>query len=395
MTSKRDRAAYSSLEEIGGLVSSRKVSPVDLLESTLDRVKKIDPKLNAFITVASEQARQDALSAQREIQQKHYRGPLHGVPIHLKDNIETRGIRTTAGSSILSNFVPDQDAEVVRALRRAGAVIFGKTNLHEFAYGITSENPHYGAVHNPWNTEYMTGGSSGGSAAAIASGIGFGSLGTDTGGSVRIPSSLCGTVGLKPTFGRVSARGVIPLSPSLDHVGPIARTVADAAVVLQAIAGYDSRDPNSGNVPVPDYVTALEQTPARVRVGVPRKFFYENLDAETALVIEEALSVLEKQGADVRDIELKIPIDWSLLSAEAYACHAEFIRRSPELYQPETLRRFRAGESISAAEVDARRHELKNYRSEIDGVFKQIDVLVTPTTPHPAPRLAGLTEKPD
>jgi aspartyl-tRNA(Asn)/glutamyl-tRNA(Gln) amidotransferase subunit A len=383
------------IRELSDQIRRNQLSPVELTQYCLSRIEKLNPLLNAFITVNDESALRVAREAEAEIQKGNWRGPLHGIPIGLKDLIDTAGLRTTAASALHKDRIPTEDAEVVTQLKAAGAILIGKQNLHEFAYGGSSIISYFGPVRNPWNPDHIAGGSSGGSAAAVAAEMCCAAIGTDTGGSIREPASLCGVVGLKPTFGRVSARGVIPLSPSLDHVGPIARTVADAAVVLQAIAGYDSRDPNSGNVPVPDYVTALEQTPARVRVGVPRKFFYENLDAETALVIEEALSVLEKQGADVRDTELKIPIDWSLLSAEAYACHAEFIRRSPELYQPETLRRLRAGESISAAEVDARRHELKNYRSEIDGVFKQIDVLVTPTTPHPAPRLAGLTENPD
>src|ERR1700683_2731289 len=237
MKSKHDQELfYLSIDDVAELLRTRKVSPVDLLESVLGRVEQINPKLNAFITVAADEARRDACQAQKEIQQKRYRGYLHGVPIPIKDNIKTRGIRTTAGSSILSNFVLSEDAEVVRALRRAGAIIFGKTNLHEFAYGITSENPHYGAVHNPWNVDHMAGGSSGGSAVAVASGMGFGSLGTDTGGSIRIPASLCGIVGPHATVRRVSTSGVIPLSKSLDHVGPITRTVSDAAAVLEAIS---------------------------------------------------------------------------------------------------------------------------------------------------------------
>lgn len=388
MTSKRDRVVYSSLEEIGGLVRSRKVSPVELLESILDRVKKIDPKLNAFITVASEQAREDARSAQKEIQQKHYRGPLHGVPIHLKDNIETRGIRTTAGSLILSNFVPDQDAEVVRALRCAGAVIFGKTNLHEFAYGITSENPHYGAVHNPWNTEYMTGGSSGGSAAAIASGMGFGSLGTDTGGSVRIPSSLCGTVGLKPTFGRVSTRGVIPLSKSLDHVGPITRTVGDAALMLEVISTGKRpfRSPFAGQ-------KSAKAKPLNAVLGWPRQFF-DLVDPEVQSAIEDAMKVFEKLGARRLEISLNELVASAEAGTQIALAEARYYHESTgnyparaESYGQDVRDRFEQASKVSALDYlrasEARRQVMRDF----DAAFESVDAIVAPATPIPAPKL--------
>jgi aspartyl-tRNA(Asn)/glutamyl-tRNA(Gln) amidotransferase subunit A len=385
----------ASIRELSDQIRRNQLSPVELTQYCLSRIEKLNPLLNAFITVNDESALRVAREAEAEIQKGNWRGPLHGIPIGLKDLIDTAGLRTTAASALHKDRIPTEDAEVVTRLKAAGAILIGKQNLHEFAYGGSSIISCFGPVRNPWNPDHIAGGSSGGSAAAVGAKMCCAAIGTDTGGSIREPASLCGVVGLKPTFGRVSARGVIPLSPSLDHVGPIARTVADAAVVLRAIAGYDSRDPNSANMPVPNYTTALEEPPARFRVGTPHKSFYENLDQETASAVQQALDVLKNNGAEVRDIDLQIPADWSLLSAEAYACHAEFIRRSPELYQPETLRRLRAGESISAAEVDARRRELKNYRSEIDGVFKQIDVLVTPTTPHPAPRLTGLTENSD
>ena len=233
------------------MLRRRKISPVELLDAVLERIERLNPELNAFITVAAEQARADARRAEREIARGKHRGPLHGIPLPLKDNIETQGIRTTAGSKILANFVPARDADVVTALRQAGAVIIGKTNLHEFAYGITNENPHYGPARNPWDRTRVSGGSSGGSAVALASGMGFGSAGTDTGGSIRIPSALCGIVGLKPTFGRVSVRGVIPLSVSLDHVGPLARSVDDVALLLAAISAKEHafRAPAAKQVP--------------------------------------------------------------------------------------------------------------------------------------------------
>lgn len=231
-----DELCYLSIREASQLLRRRKVSPVELLNATLERIERLNPELNAFITIAAERALEDARRAQREIARGKNRGPLHGIPLPIKDNIETQGIRTTAGSKILAHFIPDRDADVVSALREAGAVIIGKTNLHEFAYGITNENSHFGAARNPWDNTRVSGGSSGGSAVAIAAGLGFGSVGTDTGGSIRIPSALCGIVGLKPTFGRVSTRGVIPLSVSLDHVGPLGRSVDDVSLLLAAIS---------------------------------------------------------------------------------------------------------------------------------------------------------------
>jgi aspartyl-tRNA(Asn)/glutamyl-tRNA(Gln) amidotransferase subunit A len=385
----------TSILELSRQIRQRKVSPVELTSHCLQNIEKLNPVLNAFISVTGESALRQARQAEDEICQGNWRGPLHGIPIGLKDLIDTAGVRTTAASALFKDRIPAEDAEVVARLKRAGAVLIGKQNLHEFAYGGSSVISYFGAVRNPWNPAYIAGGSSGGSTAAVAAGLGYASIGTDTGGSIREPASLCGVVGLKPTYGRVSARGVIPLSPSLDHVGPITRTVADAAAVLHAVAGYDPGDPNCVNVPTPDYLTALGQPPAKIRVGVPRRSFYENLNQEIASAVEQALGILKGHGAELRDIDLQIPADWTLLSAEAYACHAEFIRRSPKLYQPETLRRLRAGESISAAAADARRREVNKIRGEIDRVFHDIDVLVTPTTPHPAPLLADLTENPD
>jgi aspartyl-tRNA(Asn)/glutamyl-tRNA(Gln) amidotransferase subunit A len=280
-------------------------------------------------------------------------------------------------------------------LRNAGAVLLGKNNLHEFAYGGSSMISYYGEVHNPWNRAHIAGGSSGGSAAAVAAGLCYGAIGTDTAGSVREPAALCGIVGLKPTYGRVSARGVIPLSLSLDHVGPIARTVSDAAAMLQAIAGYDARDTNIFDIPVADYLAALQEKSKPVRIGVPRKFFYEDLDPEIASAVECALAVLKKLGGDLCEIELDVPTDRTLQAAEAYVYHAEFVFATPELYQPETLRRIRTGADISSEEVEKRQRELQKICGKIDGVFENVDVLVTPTTPIPASSIAELKQNPN
>jgi aspartyl-tRNA(Asn)/glutamyl-tRNA(Gln) amidotransferase subunit A len=385
----------SSILEIGELLRTRELSPVELTKNSLARIEKLNPTLNAFITVTSESALAQARNAEAEILQGHWRGPLHGIPLALKDLIDTAGIRTTAASALFKDRVPTEDAEVVRRLKDAGAVLLGKQNLHEFAYGGSSMISYYGEVRNPWNPACIAGGSSGGSAASVAADLCYGAIGTDTAGSVREPAALCGVVGLKPTYGRVSAHGVIPLSPSLDHVGPITRTVSDAVVLLQAIAGYDAGDANCANVPVGDYLTALRGGSGSARVGVPRKFFYEDLDREVASAVEQALGILRTLACSLSEIELDVPTDRTLQTAESYAYHADFVSRSPELYQPETLRRIRRGEGISSKEVEQRRREQEQFRSEIRKAFESLDVLVTPTTPIPAPAIDELKQKPD
>jgi len=373
----------------------RELSPVELTKNCLAQIEKLNPTLNAFITVTAESALTQARTAEAEILRGHWRGPLHGIPLALKDLIDTAGIRTTAASALFKDRVPTDDAEVVRRLKEAGAVLLGKQNLHEFAYGGSSMISYYGEVHNPWDPARIAGGSSGGSAASVVAGLGYGAIGTDTAGSVREPAALCGIVGLKPTYGRVSAHGVIPLSPSLDHVGPITRTVSDAAVMLQAIAGYDARDMNSADEPVPNYLAALRDESGPARIGIPRKFFYEDLDSEVASAVEQALAVLRTLARSLSEIEVDIPTNRTLQTAESYAYHAEFVSRSPELYQPETLRRIRKGEGISGAEVEQRRREQEQIRSEIRRMFDDLDVLVTPTTPIPAPAIDELKQNPD
>ena len=249
-----------TITDLAPRLRRKEVSPLELTRTCLDRIEKLNPSLNAFITVTAESALAEARAAEKEISRGEWRGPLHGIPVALKDLIDTAGTRTTAASALYQNRVPAEDAEVVRRLRKAGAVILGKNNLHEFAYGASSLVSFFGDVHNPWNTSHIAGGSSGGSAAAVAAGLCYAAIGTDTAGSIRLPASLCGCVGIKPTYGRVSTRGVIPLSWSLDHVGPLAATVADAALVLQAIAGYDPLDFHSADVPVCDYVSASWRT---------------------------------------------------------------------------------------------------------------------------------------
>jgi aspartyl-tRNA(Asn)/glutamyl-tRNA(Gln) amidotransferase subunit A len=386
---------HSSILELSTRLRKRELSPVELTKECLANIEKLNPTLNAFITVTADVALLQAHQAEAEIHHGDWRGPLHGIPVGLKDIIDTAGIRTTAASAVFKDRIPAEDAEVVRRLTIAGAVLLGKQNLHEFAYGGSSVISYFGEVRNPWNTDHITGGSSGGSAAAVAAGLCYAAIGTDTAGSIREPAALCGVTGLKPTYGRVSAHGVIPLSWSLDHIGPIARTVADAAVVLQAIAGYDAKDANCAERPVDDYLQALGARGSRVRVGIPRRFFYEDLDPEVASAVEHALGVLRTLGAEIREIELEVPTDRTLQAAESYAYHAEFVARSPELYQPETLRRIRSGEKIAAVEVEERRRELTKLRSEAGRMFKDVDLVVTPTMPIPAPNLSELKLNPD
>src|SRR5712692_8526640 len=383
------------IRQISELLRKGSLSPVELTEDCLARIEKLNPRLNAFITVTADPARAQARTAEAEIRRGNWRGPLHGVPLALKDLIDTAGVRTTAASSLFKDRIPTEDAEIVRVLKEAGAVLLGKQNLHEFAYGGSSMVSYFGEARNAWNAAHISGGSSGGSATAVAAGLGYGAIGTDTAGSVREPAALCGVVGLKPTYGRVSARGVIPLSISLDHVGPIARTVADVAVILQVIAGFDAKDKASVDVPAEDYVASLGKSLKPLRIGVPRKFFFEDLDADVASAMNHALSGLAMLGAELRELELPMSTDRTLQSAEAYAFHAEFVARSPELYQPETLRRIRSGEKVSPEKVLECRRDLERARRDITATFDDVDLLVTPTTPIPAPTIAELKQNPD
>lgn len=386
---------HETILEISGQLRRQKISPAELTKDCLSKIERLNPRLHAFITVTADSALAQARTAEAEIQRGDWRGSLHGIPLGLKDLIDTAGVRTTAASALFKDRIPAEDAEVVRRLKNAGAVLLGKQNLHEFAYGGSSIVSYYGEVRNPWGTAYNTGGSSGGSAAAVAAGLCYGAIGTDTAGSVREPAALCGAVGLKPTYGRVSVRGVIPLSPSLDHVGPITRTVSDTAVILQAIAGFDASDANCTDTPVDDYVAALQHETRAMRIGVPRKFFYDDLDPEVAAAVEQALDVLRSKVADIREIELPVPTDRTLQAAESYAYHAEFLRKNPVLYQPETLRRLRTGENVAEEEIARHRRELADLRRNISAVFEHVDLLVTPTTPIPAAQIAELKQHPE
>src|SRR5579864_8026242 len=380
--SQSDDLTKLSIREAADLIRKKKVSPVDLTKACLAMIDRLNPALNAFITITSESALEQAGVAESEVMRGNWRGPLHGIPIALKDLFDTAGVRTTAASGVFKDRIPTQDGEIVRRLKSAGAVLLGKLNMHEFAYGGSTVISYYGPVHNPWSFDHEAGGSSSGSAVAMAAGLCYGSVGSDTGGSIRQPSAYCGTVGFKPTYGRASTRGVIPLSWLYDHVGPMTRTVADAAAMLQVLAGYDPEDANSADAPVPDYTAALNQT-GRLRVGVPRAYFYEALHPDIESAMNAALKEIGKLAASVRDIEMPASNDTTILRAEAYAYHAEYVKKSPELYQPETLKRIHAGEDVTTATYIQARRQVDQFRHNIRKVFESVDLLITPTTPVP------------
>jgi len=379
---------FTGIVEAAEALRSRKISPVELTRDCLDRITALNPVLNAFITVTADRALEQASAAEDEILRGNWRGPLHGIPIGLKDIIDTAGILTTAASNLYEHRIPIRNAEVVGRLELAGAVILGKQNLHEFAYGGSSMISAYGEVHNPWNPEYIAGGSSGGSAAAVAAGLGFAAIGTDTAGSIREPAALCGVVGLKPTYGRVSAQGVIPLSESLDHVGPIAGNVADATVLFRALAEGDG-------VPREDFLGIWDRSKISLRVGVPRAFFYEGLHPEVMQAVETALLVITSLGAELRDIALTPDKDRTVQAAESYAFHAANVAKTPEFYQPETLRRIKTGENISPQDYERKLADLKVEREKIRAIFEAVDLIVTPTTSVPAPKIADLKQNPE
>jgi len=379
--------ATLSLREAAEQIRKRKVSPVELTTACLARINQTNPALNAFITITAESALQQAHEAEAEVMRGKWRGPLHGVPIALKDLFDTAGVKTTAGSGVFKDRVPTEDAEVVRRLKAAGAVLLGKTNMQEFAFGGTSIVSYFGAVHNPWELGHIAGGSSGGSAAALAAELCYGALGSDTAGSVRLPASICGIVGLKPTYGLVSIRGVIPLSWSLDHVGPMGRTVADTALLLQVIAGYDEKDTTSEPMSVPDYSQALTAKVSSLRIGAPREFFFADLDPEIDAAMKEALSVLGKLTAGIRDVDLPANNMETLRdvvrAAEAYAYHREYVNKTPELYQPLTLKRIQAGANVSTPSYIQGRRDLAQVRRTAAKWLESVDLLVTPTIPIP------------
>lgn len=370
-----------SIAEAAELLRSQEISPVDLTHACLTLIERLNPNINAFIRVLHHDALAQARVAENEIRTGHWRGPLHGIPVGLKDLIDTAGIITTCASALFLNRVPTEDAEVVSRLKEAGAIIIGKQNLQEFAYGGTSTSSYFGPVRNPWDTTRIAGGSSGGSAAAVATGMCFGAIGTDTGGSVREPAAFCGIVGLKATYGRVSTRGVFPLSPSLDHVGPLCRSVVDTALMLQAIAGYDHQDTTSIDCPVDSYVEKLEVT-AKPRLGIVRRPFFEDLDPGIEAAMNEALLQLTKLASDLVEIDLpEIPA--AVQAAEVFAIHRKQFEASPELYGRWIQERLKMAATVDTVAYVEARQELDRVRRSVREVFSRVDILVTPTTPVP------------
>jgi aspartyl-tRNA(Asn)/glutamyl-tRNA(Gln) amidotransferase subunit A len=377
-------------------IRAGEISSVELTRAVLERIAALNKQTNAFITVTADLAMSQAEAADKALGAGDDRGPLHGIPISLKDLIDTAGIRTTAASRVLAHRVPSEDATVVTRLRNAGAVLVGKTNLHEFAFGVTNVNPHYGPARNPWSLDRMSGGSSGGSAVSVALQMALGSLGSDTGGSIRIPSALCGTVGLKPTYGRVSVHGVIPLSPSLDHVGPITRTVEDAALMLEAIAGFDIHDPCSVDRPTRPYSRDLAGGVVGLRFGVPRAPFFEKLEPEVASSVDTALTLLEQLGANL--VEVEVPdtagheqIFKAIATTEILDYHQGYLEDSPELYGADVRERIGMGQGMLAVDYVRAQRERAALGTSLGEVLDAVDLLVLPALPITAPTIDQTT----
>jgi len=376
--------------EAARALRERRVTSAELTRAALDRVDRLNPALNAFLAVLPERAAERAAQADRELASGTDRGPLHGIPVAIKDLFAMRGVRCTAGS-IIQNEISTADAAVVEKLETAGAVILGTLNLHELAYGVTSENPHFGAVRNPWNRNHSAGGSSGGSAAAVAAGLAFAALGTDTGGSIRIPAAFCGTVGFKPTYGLVSRFGARPLGFSLDHVGPLARTVRDAAALLNVIAGYDCRDPASAHSPVADYVPEAGCSIRGLRLGVPEAYFFDRLDGDVERAVHGSIARAASLGATAVPVQLPHmdavnTVGQLLLLAEAAAVYEERLK-DRSCFGPDVLALLDQGRLLPAADYINAQRLRRRAQIEFHRVWSEVDCLITPTSPIAAPQL--------
>jgi aspartyl-tRNA(Asn)/glutamyl-tRNA(Gln) amidotransferase subunit A len=374
------------------LIRRRELSSVEMTETVLGRIARLNDRMRAFITVTADRAMDEARKADRDLLEGRTIGPLQGVPVSLKDLYDTKGVPTTAGSKVYANRIPNDDGTVVQKLKEAGAIVVGKANLHEFAYGVTTINPHYGTARNPWNPDYISGGSSGGSASAVALSMGFGSLGSDTGGSIRIPASICGIVGLKPTYGRCSLHGVVPLSWSMDHPGPMGQTVEDVALLLGVIAGYDPADPCSQNKPVPSYVDALTGNVQGLRIGVPRPYFFDGLAAEVDAAVSAALKTFERLGANVVEIDLpSAPLQrgiWSqIASPEAFSYHEKLLEAHGTEYGADVRNRIETGRLLLSIDYVRAQRARTLMKKESQKVFQSVDVIVVPSLPVTPPRI--------
>ena len=384
-----------TIREAAAALGSREVSSVELTEAALARAERANPTLNAFLTFTAEHAMEQAEQADKERAAGKDRGPLHGIPIALKDLFLTKGVRTTAGSKLYEHYIPDHDATVVEKLRAAGAISIGKLNLHELAYGITSANPHFGPVCNPWNVAHSPGGSSGGSGAAVAAGSVYAAMGTDTGGSIRIPASFCGTVGLKPTYGRVSRYGVLPLGYSLDHMGPLTRTVRDAALVLNAIAGKDVRDDTSSHRRVVDFVPEEDSHIRGVRVGLPENYFFDRLDTEVEVAVRGAIARAESLRAVIKpvrvpDVDALNAVARVILLAEASAVMEPHMG-SRGSFGKDVLTLLDQGRLLPATDYIQAQRLRRKMRAEFEKLWEEVDCLMFPTTPNTAPAIGATT----
>ncbi len=376
-----------SLADLAAALRERRLSPVEVVNTLLERIESEDAKLNAFITVLPERAREEAARAEKEMLAGEYRGPLHGVPVGVKDLICTEGVRTTMGSAFFEDYVPDHSATVVSKLEEAGAILIGKTNTHEFAYGPTGDSSHFGPTRNPHDPGRIPGGSSGGSGAAVAAGLCYAALGSDTAASIRVPAALCGVVGMKPTFGRVSKSGAFPLAWTLDHVGPLSHTVEDNALLLNVLAGYDAQDPYSVDRPAEDFTRDLQRRVRGGVVGMPTSHYFEHAEDEVKRRVREAVEVFRSLGAEVREVEIPhlpetLKAQRIILAVEAYAIHKERLENEPERFGDEISSRLRDAEHLKAHRY-AKAQQVTKRRSleEFGRILEEVDVLLTPTVP--------------
>ena len=380
-----------NISELAPRIKAQEVSPVEVTEAALSQADRLQPTLGSFITVMHDEAMSQAKELEAALSRGEYRGPLHGIPIGIKDNIATAGVRTTVGSKVLADHVPDEDAHVVALCKEAGAIILGKENLEEFAAGVTSNNPHYGAVHNPWALDHVPGGSSGGGGANVAACVTFASLGTDLGGSVRLPGTFCGVVGLKQTFGRVSQRGLMVTSFNGDHIGPLTRSAGDSALVLQAIAGYDPLDPSTVPVPVSDYTAGIGTPLAGLKMGIPGNHYFEMLDPEVEAAVLQAIAALEELGVESREVELPT-VSYAAAArvagmADSVVTHEPYIKSNRQDYSPDTLYRTLAGQFVLGRDYSKALKLQRLMKEDHARVLLDVDFLVAPTAPVAAPRI--------
>jgi aspartyl-tRNA(Asn)/glutamyl-tRNA(Gln) amidotransferase subunit A len=385
-----DEGLPRALTALSRAFRERRLSPVEVVRILLERIEATDKNLGAFITVTGERALEEAGRAEEEMAAGRYRGPLHGVPVGLKDLIYTEGVHTTMGSAFFKDYVPDYSATVALKLEEAGAVLVGKTNTHEFAYGPTGDRSYFGPTRNPHDTRRISGGSSGGSGAAVAASLLYASLGSDTAGSIRIPSALCGVVGMKPTFGRVSKHGVFPLSWTLDHVGPLTPTVEDNALLMNVLAGHDPKDPYSANRPSEDFARDLGRGVSGGVVGVPKDFYFEHVEDEVGERVREAIGVYLSLGAEVREVGVPnlqetLKAQRYILAADAYAIHEERLKSAPEKFDEEVLERLLEGERLKAHRYARAQQRTISSQDEFEEALGEADVLLAPTVPIAAP----------